>query len=136
MSATTDCGSSWGEPLRHVPVSTMLSALLIQCRALLTGCHRAGSPSVCKPGTTFEAEELVGKKSDYGFIPYVERAMGPNTYSARAEELLARAKVEQDPELAEMLECIAAGFQQLAANTPTPSIEFYLTVNGKFLLRR
>lgn len=36
--------------------------------------------------------------------------MGPDTYSARAEELLARAKVEQDPELAEMLECIAAGF--------------------------
>jgi hypothetical protein len=60
--------------------------------------------------------------------------MGPDTYSARAEELLARAKVEQDPEHAEMLECIAAGFQQLAANTPT--IEFYLTVNGKFLLRR
>jgi hypothetical protein len=62
--------------------------------------------------------------------------MGPDTYSARAEELLARAKVEQDPELAEMLECIAAGFQQLAANIPTPPIEFHLTANGKFLLRR
>ena len=62
--------------------------------------------------------------------------MGPVTYSARAEELLARAKVEQDPEVAEMLECIAAGFQQLADNTPTLPIEFQLTVKGKFLLRR
>jgi hypothetical protein len=62
--------------------------------------------------------------------------MGPDTYSARAEELLARAKVEQDPEIAEMLECIAAGFRGLADNTPTLPIEFYLTVNGKFLLRR
>lgn len=62
--------------------------------------------------------------------------MGPNSYSARAAELLARAKVEHDPELAAMLESIAAGFQELANNTPTLPIEFYLTVTRKFLLRR
>jgi hypothetical protein len=54
---------------------------------------------------------------------------------ARAAELLARSKVERDPEVAELLETVAGGFQQLA-DTPTLPIQLNFAPNGKVLLRR
>jgi hypothetical protein len=46
--------------------------------------------------------------------------MAADDYRARAAELLARSKVERDPEVAELFETVAGGFQQLA-DTPTPA---------------
>ena len=50
--------------------------------------------------------------------------MTADEYRIRAAELLARSKLERDPEAAALLETIAGGFQQLADNTPTLPIEF------------
>jgi len=52
-------------------------------------------------------------------------------YRARASELLAQSKIEQDPEVAAMLEAVAACFQQLA-DTSTLPIEFELPRKGMF----
>jgi hypothetical protein len=38
--------------------------------------------------------------------------MAADDYRARAAELLARSKLERDPEVADLLETIARGFQQ------------------------
>ena len=54
--------------------------------------------------------------------------MAPDQYRARAAELRARSKIEQDPEVAAMFEIVAASFQQLA-DTPTLPIEFELPSN-------
>ena len=51
--------------------------------------------------------------------------MAPDQYRARAAELRAQSKIEQDPEVAAMFEAVAACFQQLA-DTPTLPIEFEL----------
>jgi hypothetical protein len=48
--------------------------------------------------------------------------MAADDYRIRAAELLARSKLERDPEFAALLETIAGGFQQLA-DTPTLPIE-------------
>jgi hypothetical protein len=60
--------------------------------------------------------------------------MMADDYRARAAELLARSKVERDPEVAELLETIAESFQTLA-DTPTLPIELNFAPDGKFLLR-
>jgi len=49
--------------------------------------------------------------------------MAPDQYRARAAELLAQARHEQDPEVAAVLEAVAASFQQLA-DTPAPPVQF------------
>jgi hypothetical protein len=62
--------------------------------------------------------------------------MATDDYRARAAELLARSKLERDPEVADLLETIADGFQQLADTPPLP-IEFnFPPKNSNFRLRR
>jgi hypothetical protein len=50
-------------------------------------------------------------------------AMAQEQYRARAAQLHAQSKLEQDPERAALMENVAACFQQLA-DTPTLPIEF------------
>jgi hypothetical protein len=63
--------------------------------------------------------------------------MAADEYRARAAELFARSKLESDPELADLFEDIAGGFQQLA-DTPALPIESlnFAPKGSKFLLRR
>jgi len=49
--------------------------------------------------------------------------MAPDQYRARAVELLAQSRLEQDPEVAAMLEAVAECFQQLA-DTEAPPVQF------------
>jgi hypothetical protein len=62
-------------------------------------------------------------------------AMAEDQYRARATELLAQSKLEQDPEVAAMLEAVGVCFQQLA-DTPTLSIDFELPRKGMFFRDR
>jgi hypothetical protein len=55
--------------------------------------------------------------------------MAEDQYRARASELLAQSKIEQDPEVAAMLEAVAACFQQLA-DTPTLPLDFEFPRKG------
>ena len=57
--------------------------------------------------------------------------MAEEQYRARASELLAQSQIEQDPDVAAMLEMIAACFQQLA-DTPTLPLDFELPRKGIF----
>jgi hypothetical protein len=62
--------------------------------------------------------------------------MAADDYRARAAELLARSKLERDPEVADLLETIARGFHQLA-DSPTLPLEFnFPPKNSSFRLRR
>lgn len=61
--------------------------------------------------------------------------MAVDQYRARASELLAQSKIEQDPEVAAMLETVAACFQRLA-DTPALPVEFEFPRKGMFVLRR
>ena len=58
--------------------------------------------------------------------------MANKDYRARAAELLARAKLERDPEVAETLEVVAECFQQLA-DSPPLALEFQFPREGLLL---
>jgi hypothetical protein len=58
--------------------------------------------------------------------------MAEKEYRARAAELFAQAKLEQDPEVAETLEVVAEGFQQLA-DSPPLAMEFEFPRQGLLL---
>jgi hypothetical protein len=57
--------------------------------------------------------------------------MANDNYRARAAEVLAKSKVEQDPEVVAMLEEVAACFRQLA-DTPAPPVDFQFPRAGLF----
>ena len=56
-------------------------------------------------------------------------AMANNQYRARADEILAQSKVEQDPEVVAMLETVVACFRQLA-DTPALPVDFEFPREG------
>lgn len=58
--------------------------------------------------------------------------MAEKEYRARAAELFAQAKLEQDPEVAETLEAVAECFQQLA-DSPPLAMEFEFPRQGLLL---
>ena len=60
--------------------------------------------------------------------------MAATEYGARAAELHAQAKLEQDPEVAEMLETVASCFDQLA-DTPAIAVEFFEFPRGRLFPR-
>ena len=57
--------------------------------------------------------------------------MAETEYRARAAELLARSRLEQDPQVAETLEAVAVCFQQLA-DCPPLAVEFEFPHQGLF----
>jgi len=57
--------------------------------------------------------------------------MANDHYRARAAEVLAQSKVEQDPEVVAMLEAVAGCFQQLA-DTPALPVDFEFPRGGLF----
>jgi hypothetical protein len=62
--------------------------------------------------------------------------MATDDYRARAAELLARSKLERDPEVADLLESVSGAFQQLADSPTLPIDRLNFAPQGKILLRR